>query len=99
MGPTLPQSRKPLAQRGVVSSNLTESVTAGEKLTVAVQPPGEYDFDAALAPATPTVGESLDLEPAFTFEPESPDVETEVSSMRVRLNRARMSRPTLGLHG
>jgi len=58
---------------------LTESVTAGEKLTVAVQPPGEYDFDAALAPATPTVGESLDLEPAFTFEPESPDVETEVS--------------------
>jgi len=58
---------------------LTKSVTAGDELTVVVQPPGEYDPDAAFASATTTVGESLDLEPAFTFEPESPDVETEVS--------------------
>ncbi|MXV60980.1 PKD domain-containing protein [Natronorubrum sp. JWXQ-INN-674] len=59
---------------------LTRDLTEGEEITLAVQPQaGEYKPGETLASDTVTVADDAGPTASFTFSPESPDVETEVT--------------------
>ncbi|QFU82271.1 PKD domain-containing protein [Natronorubrum aibiense] len=60
--------------------SLTTPLSEGDEITAVIQPPGEYDSEKALVSATKTVEDAESVLTAeFTYSPDSPDVEDEVT--------------------